>query len=221
MLLFGVPILSATQSLEVSCFRGKVLSLMTAWQKTEDVVSSLSLLTIGSENRLKACLASTLVTGIGSFIHPGVSQQAFALLMLMSARSHRKRHKSTKAKLRLGGGEWGKHTDAQSPWGPPRHKVLQHFGGKTPKSEPGFPPVIQQRCKQLTKGAQSATEHSSPAWRLSFPVQMGEPREQLSRTTGTCSVQTFHLLSQPSLVLGEWTPMYAHSPRLIPAGGSH
>ena len=78
---------------------------MTAWQKTEDVVSSLSLLTIGSENRLKACLASTLVTGIGSFIHPGVSQQAFALLMLMSARSHRKRHKSTKAKLRLGGGE--------------------------------------------------------------------------------------------------------------------
>lgn len=134
------------------------------------------------------------VKGIGSFIHPGVSLQTFTLLLLISAKNHKKRYKSTKAKqtAEISGmgerrGEGVVSTQKLRAPGDLLHTESCNILVASPKSEQGFPPVIQQRCKQLTKAfRQPLSRAQQPGG--SFPLQMGEPRDQLSRTTGT--VQT-------------------------------
>lgn len=106
VLLFGVPTQSATQSLEVSCFRGKMLSLMTAWQKTFQPVPHLKLW-----KQAEGLFRFHSVKRIGSFICPGVSlQQMFTLLLLISARKDKEtqKHKSQANAGILGVGDGGR-----------------------------------------------------------------------------------------------------------------
>lgn len=132
VLLFGVLTLSATQSLEVSGFRGKMLSLMTAWQKTFQPVPHLKLW-----KQAEGLFSFHSVKRIGSFICPGVSlQQMFTLLLLISARKDKEtqKHKNQAKGWDLRGGRWGEsgvNTQKPEPPGDLLHtRVLQHCGGK-------------------------------------------------------------------------------------------
>lgn len=138
-----------------------MLSLMTAWQKMgggggrgAGGMASSMCLTLSSANKLKGLFSFHSVKGIGSFIHPGVNLQTFTLLPLIRARNHEKRYKSPKAKLRsgiLGVKESRVNTRKLRAPGDLLDTKSCNILVASPKSEQGFPPVIQQRHKQLPK----------------------------------------------------------------------